>query len=283
MKKSRKVRRYIPILIAFFAIILISAIGVFIYVLSGNYITYVNIDNSANKVNNTTAKDSNIIVMNGIVLGASKNREWISTEKYCKANGYEGNLDVNLYSDVSLYGTFKTASLKTSKNKVVYTTIGKDILPEQYLAVSSNVEKNITNLKKIEATEADKELVKDALGGYAMLNSGINITEIYSVKIKNNSDKLIFVTAEKANLLGVYSAVIYVTSGESYLVKYSYVRDTDNADKWPVYSLKFVHDLNSDQVPEIILEEVTGKNVSYNVFELRNNKFYQVLSTTIDL
>lgn len=153
-----------------------------------------------------------------------------------------------------------------------------------YIAISTN--DNISNIlpgmTKLEVTDEDEKYVKEAIGSYKLINGSVKVLEVYATNINGVTDKIICATSEKANLFGVYSVVVYVTNGKAYLVKYSYVRDTDNSDRWPVYSLQFVMDLNGDSKPEIVLQETTGNDTSYSVLELReNNMFYEVLNTTI--
>ena len=144
--------------------------------------------------------------------------------------------------------------------------------------------KILPGMTKLEATKDDEKYVKDAIGSYKLVNGSVKVTEVYLTNINQTTDKIICATSKSANMLGVYSAVIYVTGNEAYLVKYSYVRDTDNADRWPIYSLQFVMDLNNDEKPEIVLEEITGNDVKYSVLELRdNNVFYEVLSAKVEI
>lgn len=284
MKKTNKIRKLIPLFIAIFAVIAICSVGFLMYSFSGNYINYINVDNKADSASDVLAKNSNIIIMNGVVLGASKDGNWISAERFYDENKDANKLEVNVYSQNEQYGTFVTATLKRHRDKVVYTTIAKTSLPQEYLAVSSNIVKTSSNIQKIEANDEDEKIVKQAIGGYGMLNSSVNVTEVYTARIKNSNDRIICATAKKASIFGVYSAVIYVSENKATLVKYSCVKDKDNSDRWPVYSLKFIHDLDGEGVPEIILEEVTGSDVRYTVQELRNDGlFYQVLNTSIPL
>lgn len=284
MKKVRKTRRWIPIFIAIFAVIIISSIGLLIYSFSGNYFNYVNLDNSAATATSALAKGSDVIIVNGIVVGAVKDGKWISTQAYYDANGSEGNIEINLYSHDKLHGTFLTAMLKTTKEGTIYTTIAKEMLPEEYLAVSSKMPKVYDYKKQIDATEQDDKYVKEALSGYRFLNNSINVTNVYVAKINGKDVKFICATAKKANLLGVYSAVIYVNNGDAEIIKYSHVRNTKSSDRWPVYDIKYIQDINGDNTPEIILQELTGSDVKYTVMELRDNRnFYQVLSESIEI
>ena len=284
MKKNKR-KIILPLLIIFFILVILSG-GLFLwYTLSGNYITLENIDDRANSATTSDATNADVIIVNGIVLGGTKGGNWISSGKFYDANSNKAELEIDLLGENAKYGTYKTASIKKHNKTLIYTTIAKEGIPTNYLALGvQDGVKQFPGMTKLEATSEDEKYVKEAIGSYKLINGSVKITEIYGTNINGVSDKIICATSEKSNLLGVYSAVVYVTAGKAYLVKYSYVRDTDDSDRWPVYSLKFVMDLNSDTKPEIILQETTGNNVKYSVLELKeNNKFYQVLSSAIEL
>lgn len=255
------------------------------YTLSGNYITIENVDSAAKDVTTSEASDSKAIIVNGIVLGGVKGNKWVSAEKFYDANSNKAELEVDLFSENAKYGTYKTASIKKYNKSVIYTTIAKEGIPVNYLALSAQDSMKIfPGMTKLEVTSEDEKYVKEAIGSYKLINGSVRVLEVYGTKINDVSDKIICATSKKANLLGAYSAVVYVTSNKAYLVKYAYVRDTEDSDRWPVYSLKFVMDLNDDVKPEIVIQETTGNDTTYCVLELRdNNKFYQVLSSTIEI
>ena len=188
-----------------------------------------------------------------------------------------------MFSTNAQYGTYKTASIKKYNKSVIYTTLVKEGTLNNYLALpSTKASKILPGMTKLEATAEDEKYVRDAISSYKLINGSVKILEVYATNINEITDKIICATSESANLLGVYSAVVYVTGNKAHLVKYAYVRDTKNSDRWPVYSLQFVMDLNEDLKPEIILQETTGNDTSFSVLELReNNRFYEVLSTTI--
>lgn len=286
MKRNNKTRKIVlPILVIVFVIIIISSILFLVYTLSGNYINIGYIDNSAKDATVAQATEADVIIVNGIVLGASKTNSWVTADKVYEANINKAELEVDLFSTNAQYGTYKTASLKKYNNSVVYTAVAKASIPGNYLAISSSDSvKIMPGMTKMEPTNEDKQYVKDAIGSYKLINGSVKVLEVYATNINNITDKIICATSEKSNLLGVYSAVVFVSEGKASLVKYAYVRDTDNSDRWPVYSLQFVMDLNSDSKPEIILQETTGNDTSYSVLELREkNRFYEVLHSTIEI
>lgn len=283
--KNNKRKIVLPLLIIFFVLVILSGVLFLWYTLSGNYIIIENVDDSAKNSTTSEATNSNIIVVNGIVLGGANGNKWLSAEKIYDVNSNRAELEVDLYGANAKYGRFKTASIKKYNKSVVYTTIAKEGIPGNYLAISSqDTTKVLPGMTKLTPSSEDEKYVKEAIGSYKLINGSVKITEVYATNINNIADKIICATSKKANILGAYSAVVYVTSDKAYLVKYSYVRDTEDSDRWPVYSLKFVMDLNDDTKPEIILQETTGNDTTYSLLELRdNNKFYKVLSSTIEL
>lgn len=283
--KNNKRRIILPILIVFFALVIISCVLFLWYTLSGNYINIGYTDNSAESATTYEATNSNVIIVNGIVVGASNGSKWISAQKFYDANSNQAELEVDVLGTNAQYGTYKTASIKKYDKSVIYTTIAKEGIPNSYLALTSTDNSKVfPGMTKLEATEQDEKYVKKAIGSYKLINGTVKILEVYGTNINEVTDKIICATSKKANLFGAYSAVVYVTGGKAHLVKYAYVRDTENSDRWPVYSLRFVMDLNSDSKPEIILQETTGNDTSYSVLELREkNVFYEVLRSTIEL
>lgn len=283
--RNNKRRIILLLLVICFALIILLGILFLWYTLSGNYITIENVDNASENATISEATNSNAIIVNGIVLGGANGSKWVSAEKFYDANSNKAELEVDLFSENAKYGTFKTASLKKYDKSVVYTTIAKEGIPGDYLALTSQDNtKVLPGMTNLVITDEDEKYVKEAIGSYKLINGSVKVTEVYGTNINNIADKIICATCEKANILGAYSAVVFVTSDKAYLVKYSYVRDTEDSDRWPVYSLKFVIDLNNDTKPEIIVQETTGNDTKYSVLELRdNNKFYEVLSSTIEL
>ena len=282
--KSNKRRVFIPILIILFILVIVSC-GLFLwYTLSGNYLDISYIDASANNTTIQDANKSNIIIVNGIVLGGVNGNKWASSEKFYEANSSKTGFKVDVFSNNSQYGTYDTAKIKKYNKSLIYTTLVKENIPSTYIAIAATDDaKLLPGMTKLEATSEDERYVKEAIGAYKFINGSVKILEVYGTNINNVTDKIICATSKKTNVLGAYSAVVYVTENKAYLVKYSSVRDTKNSDRWPIYSLQFVMDLNNDNKPEIVLQETTGNNAAYCILELREkNMFYEVLRATVE-
>lgn len=285
MARKTNKRFLLPILAILFIVIIISCVLFLFYTFSGNYITLYNDAKGKDNITTEDAKNANIIIINNLVLGGTHNEKWVSHNEFYEAQGSIPEFEVTLFSENKSYGKYKTASLKRYNNSVVYTTVAKENLPNKYIALSSNKNYGIMpGMTKLEPTKDDEKYVKEAIGSYDLINGSVKVTSVYATNINQASDKIICATSSKANFLGVYSAVVYVSQNTAHLVKYSYVRDTSDSDRWPVYSLEFVMDLNNEGKPEIILQETTGNDASYSVLELREeNKFYEVLKTTVEI
>ena len=67
------------------------------------------------------------------------------------------------------------------------------------------------------------------------------------------------------------------------LLVYHQVKDLKKSDEWPIYSFKFVLDLNQDSVNELIIQETKEFEVKYDVIEFRGGKFTEVLSTVVKM
>ena len=95
--------------------------------------------------------------------------------------------------------------------------------------------------------------------------------------------KIICATSDGKTELGVYSVVIYSNGKSAKIIKYCYVKNTRKAVDWPIYSLKFVYDLNSDGMSEIVIQETNEYQIKYSIIEYREDKFYEVLSEKIKI
>ena len=98
-----------------------------------------------------------------------------------------------------------------------------------------------------------------------------------------DSGKIICATSNSKSKLGVYSVIVYSTGKRVDIIKYCYVKDVKRSVDWPIYSLKFVYDLNSDGISELIVQETNEFEIKYSVIEKRNNKFYEVISEKVKM
>lgn len=275
-------RKLMPVLVITFVVVIIISAVIIWYILSNNYITVENIDKSADTVSDATVKDAASVIVNGVVLGGYSENSWVSSMKIYDKNKSTSNLDIEMYSSTGLLGSFKTASFKKYENEVAYTTTTKVPTPENYIAIEKTEDiRTFSKISETAATKQDEKYVKQALGKYKLLNNTVKITEVYEARVKNNEDRIICAVSKKSGIFGAYSAVIYVSNSEAKVVKYSYVKDEKNSTTWPVYSLKFVIDINCDGMSELVIQETTENTVSYSVMELKTDKFYQVLKATL--
>lgn len=282
IRKQKLVFSLIIVLIA----IIIILVALFLYLNSQNYISYgpEDVTGLSESVEKSVAQNANAIILNNVLLGGVNGSMWVSAKTMYDNVSLTGT-EITMYSNDGILGTYETAKFKDS-NSFYYTKTTKYPEPDEYIAVDAkNLSPILFALDKVETTEEDEKIVKKALGKYKLLNGTVKIVEAYQTSFNEGKlGKLYSVTSNGKNMFGVYSAVIFVNSEHTELIKYSYVKDTKLSSGWPVYSVKYVIDLNGDGKNELILQETTANAVKYVVEELKNNfEFHEVLKVSIDI
>lgn len=287
-KSKIKTRRGLRLIIILLVLILVASSTFLIYVNMKNNISFERIDDKASFVSDDIAQNSTPIIIDNAVVGGVYENTWVSTERYYLNSKNKTNIDIDVYNIRGKAGTFALSSLsKAGTSATIYSITTNTNYTDSYFALARSNNNAILNTatKDLDVTNQDIKYVKKALGVYRLLNSSVKITEAYDVKLEDQMmSRLLFVTNESQNNNGVYSAVVFVDYyGRASLIKYSYIKNIKDASDWPVYSFKFVADLNSDSKSEIIIQETKEFDVKYDVLEYRNNKFYEVLSTTMKI
>lgn len=279
-------RRLFVLLVSILAILLIVGTIFLVTVGLKNYITFEKVDDSAKYVSDDSAKLSTPIMINNAVVGAVYNGSFVSSEKFYLNQSKKDNLDIDIdaYTTLGKKGKYKLNSYLNDSGTIYATNSVPDI-GEEYIAVLSDTKNIMPNpaTKVTSINENDINVVKKALGMYRVFNTTVRIDSIYQISINTEKKGRIIVATNKiGKSFGGYSTVIYEDStGKTSVIKYSYVRNLKNASDWPLYSFKFVADLNQDGNNEIIIQETKEFLVLYDVIALNNNKFSQVLTTQI--
>lgn len=289
VKKNKNLRRQRIIfsLIIVLIVLIIIFGALFAYLYSQNYITYgpTSLVDKSEQVEDSDINGADVIILNNVLLGGINKNTWISANKMYEKVMSERNVGINMYSDEGNLGKFETASFKNS-GEFIYTTTTKVPTPEEYIAIgNTSTSTKYMMLDESEPTEYDIQNVKRALGKYNLLNGTVNIVESYRTSFENAEICRIYsVTSSGANIFGVYSAVVLSSGKGDYLIKYSYVKDTELSKAWPVYDIKHVVDINGDGRCELILQETTASEINYLVEEyVDNGTFNEVLKVTIDI
>lgn len=291
MKKNvlKNKKNIIIISIVALLILVISGALFLYYTLINNYVVYDNIDNSSSIATSIEISNARKIIINNLLIGGIDNTKYIDADLIYNLTDKTKTSDIDMFDVNSSYGTFKTSTY-VKYNELVFTKIAKDIVPDEYIAIEhkDDISKSSMQIvsQKLKATKEDIKHVKQALKKYKWLNSTVKITEVYSLKIKENSDKIICVVSDNNNkfAIGAYSAVIYVTNNNAHIVKYAYVKDTKNSANWPIYSFKFAIDVDTDKIAEIILQETTKYYSTYSLLKLKDDgNFYQMLKVSVKL
>lgn len=284
-KNNGKKRTLLKILIALFVVCLLCSAALLVYILLNNNIIYEKTKDDAKFVSEDIAKNSTPIIIDNVLVGGVYDKKWVSTDRYYLNSTNKANIDIDVYNEDGKKGKYELTSIAQGSTTTVYSAITNTNLTSEYFAIATNE----TNVMKVPAkkrqtvTENEIETVKKALGIYRLFNTSVKITEVYDITLTQGENAtLIFATNEVGKSTGVYSAVIFVDNiGKAKIIKYSYVRDTNDASDWPIYSLKFVADLNADSKNEIILQETKEFEVKYSVMEYDGKNFKEVIGTVI--
>lgn len=285
-KNTQKKRSLVKFFIIVFAIILICIVALLLYVLLNKNIVFEKIEDSAKFVSDDVAKNSTPVIIDNVLVGGVYDKKWVSTERFYLNSTNKSNLEIDIYNKVGKKGTYELNSIAQGNTTTVYSATTNTNIIDEYFAIAKNDNADAMRLKAIKKqniTETEIKDVKRALGLYNLFNLTVKITEAYDISLsQGDNGVLIFATNEVGKSMGVFSAVVYVDSNnKTQLIKYNYIRDTKDASNWPIYSFKFLGDLNVDGKNEIIIQETKEFEVKYDVIEYNNNKFREVLSTVI--
>ncbi len=282
--KARRTLKFVAILVT---IIIIICICFFVFVVFKNNIVMEKVDYTSSSVSDDVVNNATPIILNNAVIGATYNKQWVASESYYFRNQNK-LVDIDIYNDSGKKGKYKITNYANSDSSgTFYVTTDTPNSSEEFLAVgSSKTDIMMQPAKQIlTITDEDIKLIKKALGVYKIFNTTIKINSVHSVNIDtNNRGKIYCVTNESGKSSGAYSAVIYISNvGKSYIIKYNYIKDLKNSSDWPIYSFKFLADLNQDGINDIIIQETKEFDVKYDVIEFKNNKFVEVLSTQMKM
>lgn len=283
-KSKLKMKRGVKVLIVFFAIVIILSVTGLIYVLVNNNIVKEFIDGSARSVSDNEAANSTPIIVNNLVVGATYDSKWVSPERYYIKSTNKNGFEVDLFSKAGKLGTYEIGEVTQQPGTTsVYTTTTRSNLVDEYFAVAKNLVSVAPKVDKKEATEEDAKYVKKALGMYRLLNSTVEVKEVYEVSIYDNlQGKVIIANSAVGKSSGAYTVAVFVdNTSKASIIKYNYIRNLNKASDWPVYSLEFIADLNGDGTKELVLVETKEFETKYDVLEYRKGKFYEVLSSVV--
>ncbi len=283
-KGKIKFKRLFIFLVSVFIILLIlGLILLFVFCLKDKFDISLDI-NDASNVSDDIAANSLPIVIDNLVVGGIYNNTWVSANKYYLKSNNKADLDTYVYNNNSRAGEYKIKDTYTFGDSVFVNTSYPNYIDE-YFSIPKDTYALTSQFKEAIVEEKDYDYVKKALGIYRMYNNTINITNAYSGYIDVNTPiKILSATSsQKGKFGGIYSSIIVVNlnTNSSNILQYSYTKDLENSYDFPLYSVKFLADLNGDGLSEIITREVTEFNVTYNVFEYKNNRYRRVLCETM--
>lgn len=272
-------------LISIFVILLVLGIILLVCFCFNDRIDVDKQINDAINVSDDVAVNSTPIIIDNLVVGATYNSRWVSANKYYFKSNNKNDYEIDVYNDNARAGTYKIKEFLTDENSVFVNTTYPNYIDEYFAIPKDSNYALISQFNETETQEKDYEYVKKALGVYRIYNTTMNIKNVYSGYIDTNTPvRIISITSNGKGMFGgIYSAIIaaYPNENKANIVQYSYTKDLDNSDDFPLYSVEFLADLNGDGKSDLVTREVTEFNVTYNVFEYKDNTFYKVLSETM--
>lgn len=278
--KNKRTKVIIPIIILLVVVLAVSATFL-IYVYTQNYINLEYIDKAALNIKSDEVSSVSPIIINNVVVGGVSDKgKWVARDNmYGKSNITKGT-ELDMYNISGKMGTFEIYTVnKDSERNITYAIPLTDITNQEYIAIGKSDTNAMTReMVEVKAGKDDEKNVKKALGKYRFLNNTVKINEVYEVYLDTEQKtRIISATSSGKNTFGVYSVVVCVKGNKSNIVKYSYVKNTESSINWPVYSIKFACDLNSDDKYELVIQEVRELTMKYSILENRGNKYYEVI------
>lgn len=283
-KGKLKFRRALFALILLFVLILvIGLILLFAFCLKDEFEISSEVNDAIN-VSDEVATNSEPIVIDNLVVGGVYNNTWVSAGKYYLKSTKKSDLDTYIYTKEKRAGEYKIKETYTYGDSVFVNTSYPNYVDE-YFAIPTDTYALTSQFSETEVEEKDYGYVRKALGIYRAYNTSMNIKAVYSGYVNVDIPiRIINVTSSQKGLFGgVYSAVIIanVDSNKAKILQYSYTKDLENSYDFPLYYVEFLADFNGDGNSEIVTRAVTEFNVTYNIFEYKNNKFNKVLCETM--
>ncbi len=286
-KNKLKMKNSMKIILVILVLLLVTGISILIMANIKDVVTIGKVSDKADSVSEDIAKNSKPIIVDNIVIGGVYNNEFVSADKYVAYSSNKINTEMNVYTNRGRSGTFKINNIVKKDTYTQAVTSSLNVIDEYIAIPSSDVNAMAILPVKVDPTSEDYSSVKKALGKYRLLNNSVNISSVYDVSINlDNTFKIICATSSDIKG-GVYSTVIFTNPNrtKSKIIKYSYIKDRNNASNFPVYSFEFAADLNNDSNSEIIIREVTEFDLKYDVLEYnkKDDNFVEILSTTLKL
>lgn len=245
-------------------------------------INIVKEDASATSVSDDVALNSSPVIVDNLVVGALYNDRWVSASKYYLKSNKKSDVEIDVYTKNKKAGTYKVEDVYSVENSIFVNTSYVNYIDEYFATPNKASDALISNFTEVSISEIDYDYVKNALGYLRLYNKSVVINKVYSGNIDSSAPvKIIEITSEeKGKFGGIYNGVVvvYTDKNKADLIAYSYTKDLENTDDYPLYSVEFLADINGDGKADLVSRSVTEFDVSYDIFEYKNGKFVRVLS-----
>lgn len=252
-----------------------------------NKINIVKEDTSATGISDDVALNSQPVIVDNLVVGALYNDRWVSASKYYTKSNKKSDVEISVYTKNKSAGIYKVENVYSIENSIFANTSYVNFIDEYFATPNKETDALISNFSEIAISDIDYVYAKEALGYLRIYNGNINISKVYSGNIDSNTPVKILAISSglKGKFGGIYNAIVvaYPDKNKAEIVEYSYTKDLENSDDYPLYSVEFLADINGDGKSDLISRSVTEFNVSYDIFEYKNGAFVRVLSETMEV
>lgn len=281
-----RIKKVMPVIIVT-VIIILGIIGATIcYIFSRETIEYGKLQNS--NISKEEAKNSSPVIVNNLLVGATYKNKWVKADDFFD-NSPKSPIKISTFIEGGKTGAYDVSNYRKNPDghKEIFVDSSYKNFRTEYIAVegeaSEIMQRKIEKVDKEEYKNYEK-YVKKEISKLLVPNKTVKVRNVYKVEIEEGKlGTLVVATSKNGKEKGVYSCVCYIEDGKSTLLKLNYIKDVKKSALWPMYNVKFVCDLNNDNKYEVVIEEVTEFDVTYSVFEKKNNSFVEVLNTTCEI
>lgn len=250
-------------------------------------INIVEESNLATNVSDEVALNSKPIIVDNLIVGALYDNRWVSATKYYMKSNNKSDVEIAVYTKYKSAGIYKVQDVYSSNNNVFANTSYVNYIDEYFATPNTSSDVFISNFTEIQIADIDYNYAKEALGYLKLYNDSVVIKKVYSGNIDADTPvKIISMTSEvKGKFGGIYNGIVvaYPNKNKAELIEYSYTKDLENTDDYPLYSVEFLADINGDGKADLVTRQIKEFNVVYDIFEYQKGKFVRVLSETMNL
>ena len=212
--------------------------------------------------------------------------------KFTEKKDYEKSKYKVFYQN-DYIGSYFISKVDSFTGEVFFTSINSEnyyIFDKPLLAISDNV--NYIEYQNENFLESDITIFNDISNkDYIKKLSDLIYTSKITLDFDNDGtlETIYIVTYESIDdnendeiiNQNNYSVIFYVKNNQTYLIKEGIPYYEEENIVFPNYRIRSIIDINNDNIYEIIIANMMYDEPIYEIYELNNNKYEMVFSTTI--